>query len=456
MMKATVGGVRLPSLPAPLVLAVLLLYLAACTPHTKLYPKIDGLARQGKFLEAAKLVEESKDIYDERNEVLYNLDRGLLYHYGKNYKASNEAFEEAERRMDELFITSIASNVGAFLVNDNTLAYRGEDFESVVVNIYRALNYVMLGQIDSALVEARKVNEKLQFINTKYDPDKRNVYKEDGFARLLTGILYELGGTRADANDAFIANRNAVGNYRDDFTPQYGFGAPTLLKSGLLTTAAFMGREELGLARKAFPDIELLSLRDLRKKGRLYFIHFAGRSPIKVEDAIQQLLPDGYTIRIVFPKYQPRSYTVHGSAILVNGEAAVRLEPAEPIGPIAIKNLDNRKLRVAVKAIARATTKYLATKVAQKAVEEEKGAAAGLLTMFAGNVAAAATEQADLRAWQTLPDKILVGRVVLEPGKYDLGAQYLSSTGGVVATEELGEVEIKAGQARFFILHSNY
>ncbi|MCZ6556706.1 MAG: hypothetical protein O7A69_02890 [SAR324 cluster bacterium] len=443
--------------PPPLIWLVALMWiLAACSPHVKLYPKIEGLTRQGKFIEAAKLVEKNRDKYAERNAVLYNLDRGLLYHYGGDYESSNRAFAAAEARMDELFTTSIAGEAGAFLSNDNTLPYRGEDFEAVTINIYRALNYLKLGDTEAALVEARKVNEKLEYINSNYPPDKRNVYKEDGFARLLAGILYELGGTRDDLNDAYISNRMALENYRGDFFPQYGVDAPALLAGNLLTTAAFMGREELEQARKAFPNSELIPLRDLSAKGRLYFVHFAGRSPIKIEGAIHATMPDGYLMKIAFPVYKRRGYTVTGSKILVNGREAIRLEAAEPIGSIAVKNLENRKLRIKIKAVARATTKYLATLVAEKAVKKRQGEMAALLTRVTGNVLAAVSEQADLRSWETLPDKILVGRVLVAPGKHRISAHFTNAGGGVVARKDLGSVEIKPGQALFFILYTNY
>lgn len=442
-------GLRL--LPA-LVACVLL--LAACNPHLKIYPKLESMARQGKYEQAAKLVEESEELYDERNEVLFNLDRGLFHHYAGNFKKSNQAFAKAERRMDELFTESIARQTGAFLSNDNTLPYRGEDFESVVINVYRALNYLQLGDPDAALVEARKVNEKLTFINSGYEPDEQNVYKEDAFARMLAGILYELGGTPEDVNDAFISNRKAVQIYRGDFASQYQSRTPSLLRSNLITTASFMGREELSAAKRAFPGVKLVPLAEKRKKAQLYFVHFAGRGPIKYEDSIQAVMPDGYLMHIVFPKYRRRGYAVRGSRIMVDGKAGGRLEPAAPIGRIAVKNLEDRKLRISAKAIARATTKYLATKIAEAAAKEKGGEAAGLLARLGGNVAAVISEQADLRAWQTLPDRILLGRVMVEPGRHDLAVQFLSSGGGVISTRKLGSVDVKAGDARFFILHT--
>ena len=436
------------------LLSVMLL-LGACSPHLEIYPKLESLARQGKYEQAAKLVEEKRDTYAERNAVLYNLDRGILYHYAGKYEESNKAFEAAERRMDELFTESIARQTGAFLSSDNTLPYRGEDFETVVINVFRALNYVQLADPESALVEARKVNQKLEFINSKYPEDKRNAYREDAFARLLAGVLYEMGGTRDDVNDAFISNRKAVQIYQGDFSKRYRTDAPDVLKSNLLTTAGFMGREELDAARKTFPGIKMLSLAEKQGRAQLFFVHLAGQGPVKVEDAIHAVMPDGYLLRIAFPRYARRGYAIRSSSITVDGKLAALLEPAAPLGRIAIQNLKDRKGRIAAKAIARATSKYLATKVAEKAAEDRGGATAGLLTRLAGNVAAAASEQADLRAWQLLPDQILIGRVLVEPGEHEIAAEFHGGSGGAYARKSLGKVKLKAGETRFFILHTN-
>ncbi len=430
---------------------VLLLFLTACSPHLELYPELEKMAGQGQYLKAAKLVEENKKAYGERNVALFNMDRGIFYHYAGRYKKSNQAFEQAERRIDDLYTESISGNIAAFALNDNTLPYRGEDFESVMINIYRAVNYLQMGDVDGALVEARKVNEKLTLINSNYSPKDKNEYAEDAFARMLMGALYEIGATREDINDAFISNRNAARLYRGDFSAKYRVSPPSPLAANLLTTATFMGSTEVAEARKMFPGREVLPLAEKRGQGQLYFLHFAGRSPTKVEDAIRAFMPDGNRIKIVFPRYKPNIYTITGSRVRIDGGEAIGLEVAEPVGAIAIKNLANRKARISLKAIARATAKYLANKALQK---KAKDRGQGLLGFVVGNVYAEVSEQADLRSWQTLPDKILIGQALVPPGKHTLQVEFISRTGVALSTRNLGEVELRAGQTRFIVLHT--
>jgi uncharacterized protein len=427
--------------------------LASCSPHRELYPRLERLSAEGRYEDAAKLVEKNKSEYGDRNAVLYNLDRGTLYHYAGDYKKSNEAFAEAERRMDELYTESVTGNVGAFVVNDNTLPYPGEDFEKVTVNLYRALNYIELGQVDEAIVEARKINLKLEKINDAYPADKKNVYKEDAFARLLAGVLYEMGGTRDDLNDAYISDRLAANAYAKDFAKHYNVQAPEVLAHNLLTTAIFMGSDELAAAKKTFPDVEAIPYARVEQQAQLYFVHFAGRGPTKVEGDIRAIMPDGNFIKIAFPRYRSNYYLINGSQVLVDGQPGVTLQEAQPLGAIAVENLDNRKTRIAVKAIARATTKYLASRALQHEARR-KSEAAGLLAYVAGNAYAEFSEKADLRSWQTLPDRVLIGRVMVPPGKHHLVVAFTSGPGNVVFKRDLGDVDVHAGETRFFIVHT--
>ena len=436
-----------------LFLAVIL-WMASCSQDQSIYLEINKLSRSGKYGAAAKLVEKNRKDYGDRNFVLFNLDRGILYHYAGEFKKSNQAFELAEQRIDDLYTESVSKIAVSFLINDNTIPYRGEDFESVIINIFRALNYVQLSDVEGALVEARKVNNKLVQINRRYEEGKKNIYVEDGFARMLMGVLYEMGGSRDELNDAYISNKLAYRTFNGNFQENFGVGVPSLLGSNLLTTASFMGSQEVEEAKGFFPSTALISLREKRKKAQLYFIHFAGQSPVKVEHHIRAPMPDGYIVKIAFPRYQKVPYKISGARVRVDGLAETTLELVEPLGAIAEQGLENRKTRIALKAIARATTKYLARKLAQKQAEERGGAGMGLLASLAGSVLTEISEQADIRSWRTLPDRILIGRLSLPPGNHSLTVEYTSGRNKVVSTRIIKNVKLRAGQTRFFLLHT--
>ena len=54
------------------------------------------------------------------------------------------------------------------------------------------------------------------------------------------------------------------------------------------------------------------------------------------------------------------------------------------------------------------------------------------LAKTAISVGVAATEQADLRCWRTMPSKCLVGEFEVPPGKHHVEVQFLDANGGIL------------------------
>ena len=195
-------------------------------------------------------------------------------------------FTEADRLDQELYTQSLTVQASTFIINDLTAPYRGEDFESVLLNLFLSLGYARRGMMEDALVEARKVDSKLASINNQYPADEKNVYKEDAFVRWLMGMMYEAEPGSANLNDAYVSYRKAVELYEEDYRTNYGVGTPSLLKEDYLRLARWMGGDDWKSARKSIGDLPFKTLEDRGKLATLVFIHFNGKSPVKVESSI--------------------------------------------------------------------------------------------------------------------------------------------------------------------------
>ena len=439
--------------------AAVLIGAAGCAPQMRIYSDVDRLMAAADFGSAMELVEKNKEKYGERDYLIYLMDQAVLAHYAGDYARSAKILREANQEFEERYTESITRYGATWLVNDLAADYRGEDFESVMINLFNALNYAKLGETAEALVEARKVDNRLNLINSKYDEDKKNVYKEDGFARFLMGILYEAGGTSQDLNNAYISYKKAYKIYKDDFSLNYGSPPPPALKQNLLSVAAFMGTEEWSHWKRSLPGVRFITLEQRSKKAEVYVIHYNGKAPIKVEEAIIVPVPDHHVIKIAFPGYEERSCSISSSVVCASGTTGKpiyrsRSVLAEHIGRIAMKNLENRKARVKAKAIARATVKYVTGKAASDEIRKKHGDMAGLFADILTTAIAVATEQADLRCWRTLPAEIRVAKLMVEPGDYNITAECLGQRGGVVRRLDLGRYTLETGDKRFIIFHT--
>lgn len=432
---------------------VVSLFFPACAPITWHYSVIDSHLAKQQFDKADSLIKKNKDKYGNRNSVLYNLDRAMILHLAGRHAESNIFLEKAEIKIDALYTKSILTETGAMLTNDNLLPYEGEDFEKVAINIIAALNYVYLGQWDEALVEARKVDHKLNLINDNYD--KKNIYKEDAYTRYLTAILYEAKG---ELNDAFIAYRKAYEIYQD-YLDDYGTPVPSMLPQDLLRTTEALGlTEEHNNYLKNFPDEKWISQKEIKKLGEIIIFSYDGRSPIKEDFFLTLPVPvenkQAYIIRIALPEFvlQPNDLAnsevnIIGSDGMVESQEMLLMED---ITAIAIKNLKDRIGRITAKAIARATAKYaVAHAVTHKVRKKTKdNTLTQILTSVGTNIFSVASEQADKRSWRTLPDKIRMVRVRVPPDTYTIELNYYDLNQRLISQKTF-EVTVHAGEKKF-------
>ena len=440
------------------LLCIPLLFFGGCASPPDLQRDLDQLVAANQYEQASLLIEQNKDHYAAKNAVLYYADLGIMMHYGGMYRESIDYLLRAEQILEDLYTRSISRQAATFVINDTLSPYRGEDFESVMLNLFLALNYLQLGQVEDALVEARKVDAKLNMINSAYPADKQNVYKEDAFVRLLMGIIYEIGGTRLDQNDALVSYKIAIQYYEENYRQNYGTPPPQILQNNLMGLARELGAEDFD-APDRLPAIDPTAMGDRRLQGEIYFIHYNGRSPEKIEGAIWAPMPDGYLMKIAFPQYRLRTYSIAQSTIKVTATDSAytcqaETELGENVAAIAVQSLQDRKLRITAKAIARATAKYLAVKAAEDAARKEHGEKQANMIRMLGNISALMLERADLRSWETLPAEIRIGKCVVPPGKYHLDLALNASTGALVKQMALDDVTVNAGEKRLILFRT--
>jgi len=408
-----------------LSLFIVIAVFSACATHRASMMPTYSLMMNRNYEAAMAELDKSDLAKSKSDSFLYFADMGVILQLLGRYAESNEYFEKAERRAEELYAVSISQQAASLLTSDKVISYEGEDFERVMVNYYKALNYLMMGNLEEALVECRQIDNKLNVYNSKYE--KKNLYKEDAFARYLLALMNEADG---EVNDAFIDYRKSLGIYENDFTANYRVHAPPYIGADLLRTSKSLGfDEDFEKYKEQFRDVEYKPAQDT---GELVLIFNNGMAAHKEEYNVAAVVPiDGYILRVAFPKYVMNQPEISHAVVEIGGKKeATHL--AENISGIAVKNLEDRVGRIMAKTIARAVTKYLASKGAEELGRKAGGKLAGKLAGFMVNVVGVATEAADTRSWLTLPDNIQIARVSLPPGDYEARLSFYSYGGGAV------------------------
>ena len=183
---------------------LLLFILGGCATYYQRNIEFQNLIGEGELEKAEKKLESNKRIQKDRNRLLFLFNMGYINHMQQDFVASNVYFNEADLLIED-YKKSYGAEALALISNPEVKPYRAEDFESVMIHYYKAINYLMLNDNDASIVEARRMNLILDQLNDKYK-DSKNRYQADAFAHVLMGLNYEASG---QINDAFIAYRNA-------------------------------------------------------------------------------------------------------------------------------------------------------------------------------------------------------------------------------------------------------
>lgn len=409
-------------------MAICLLLLQSCLTFYERNLIFHEQFAKHQYKEANATLDKNKYIQKEKNRLLYLLDKGVVLQMMGQYEESNKFFEEAY-----IFIEDFQRNFGrealSLITSDMVRDYGGEDFEKVFVHYYKAMNYIMLDQLEEAMVEARRINIKLNEINDKYKSD--NKYKRDAFAHVLIGLLYEASG---DENNAFIAYRNAYEIYEEDYSKFFAISAPDQLKKDLIKMAAKNGfydsqefyEKKFKMSYDEMPshDKELAfiwhnGLGPIKDEWSINFIVIRGQGGLVVfenkdlglsfsfymrSDDEKSSLGDLKVVRVAFPKYTVRKDVFSNATVNSMGKD-YKFEKLEDINEIAIKTLNDRMIRELSKTLLRTALKQ-AAEYAARQDNENLGA---LVSVFN-----AVTEKADTRNWQTLPAKIYYSRIPLQ------------------------------------------
>ena len=163
----------------------------SCAFSPSVYKDSDGLVEQGDFNSALSALIEKEKTYGKKNQVLFYLDTGLLSHFSGEYEDSTERLSLAESKILENNTISISESVMSAVVNDNSATYGGEDFEDIYINIFKALNFYHLGNLESGMVEVRKIDNKIRLLTTKYEGIIQETKKE--FDELDSSIKDSIG-----------------------------------------------------------------------------------------------------------------------------------------------------------------------------------------------------------------------------------------------------------------------
>ncbi len=463
-----------PTKPLLLNVVCALTLLSGCSSvrtNKRHYAGTREMLAAGDYSTAISKTEKAKEkSYSQKDRVVYYLDMGMLCHWNREYGKSNGFLEQAERAIEENFTKSVTRATGSLVLNDNTLAYAGEDYEDIYLNAFKALNYLALGQNDDAFVEVRRINNKLVLLGSKYDKYAKELNKDE------------------DAHETFKPGKNrfiesALGRYlsallyRNDFKWDDVRIDLDKINKGWWLQPDICNFPKPDFARET-EDIS-------PRKGRLNVFAFYGLAPEKTADTFyihseenliilagtaenylgqQELsgftvLPwfgvnPGYHFKFQLPRMKKQPTRVDRVEVTVSDGTKENLQRLESIENAAIQTFRIKKPLIYLKTVTRAVTKGIATEQATSELTENVESGIAFFTRVAAGLLVDQTENADLRTSRFFPGESAVRELHLETGTYEVNINYYGADGSLLHSDSRSNVVIEANALN--ILESAY
>lgn len=405
-----------------------------CASYYQAHADFNSEFEHGDLKRALETLGKHQNESESKTRFIYFVNKGLLLSVLGEYEESNEYLEKAFLFGEDYRINYI-NEATSYFTNPNVILYRGEDHEHLMLLYFKAINFLKLGKPEDALVECRRLNIRLNQLSDKYVSEEK--LQRNAFIHTLMGIIYQ---SASDYNNAFIAYRNALDVYENDYAKMFGMHPPEQLKKDLLDAAWRTGfTDEFETYKSQF---EMNDYQVSKEDADLVFFWHNGLAPVKAEWSINFVImpgPDHMMVfnnnemglsfpfrvddekeradltnlrffRVAFPKYVERP-AYYLSAKVEESTHSYELELAEDINKIAFYSLNQRMLQEFAKGLLRAALKKAAEQTLRKK-DDRLGAVLGLVN--------AITEKADTRNWQTLPHSIYYTRIPLQEGKNEI------------------------------------
>jgi len=406
--------------------------LCGCTTYQQQGLEMTTQWRAGNVQAAAAAYsKKAQSKAKSKDAIIWKLEEATALRVNGRFQESIEAFKQAEAlidRYEETARVKLSQEAAALLVNQALLPYEGRTYDKIMLNTYKALNYMNLGDIDRARVELIRAYQRQQ---DAVEINRRRIEKvqEEAAKRREKEIIQkaENDGQFKQQISGLSPDLNSLAPYADYVNPF------TVFLDGLFFMATATGPSDLERARKSFERVmafspgnryvanDLETVKQLLQGKRMppttYVIFETGRAPIReqVRIDIPIIITRVSYVGAAFPKLvmQPDYVTglevrggncVEKTALVCSMDSVIGREFKNELPIIITKTL--------VSTMAKATANYFINDAMERQDE-----VLGLLSRLLTAGAQAAVNIADLRTWTTLPKEFQYCRLPTPPDR---------------------------------------
>jgi len=317
--------------------------------------------------------------------------------------------------------------------------------------MFNTLNFLHQNDLESALVESRRIAYKLEQLDIRYEG--------------LVGALSKADTTKFDKWET--GNINIQSSTLGHFLSGLLFsksGKPDDARIETDKLFESLKKQEINFNNiRSIPDSLIQRINQPDTYNTL-LISFSGKAPEKIQYDTRIYL-DEYDLYLKFslPKLRMRPTQVRSVRTAVNDEVPKSVYLIEEMDRIAAEVYKVKKPIIYARTVVRSLIKALSTQNFTSSRDDGKNEdgdgkdgnkTLGRALNFLGKLGQEFTEKADLRGWQTMPGKAYVQLLQLPTGTHSISIEYIGPYGTI--HKEVKKVEITEDNTTLNVVESVY
>lgn len=365
------------------------------------------------------------DKTDDPSMLLEHLQAGAALRYSRNYDQSNEVFDRCEsfiKSYNEDVINGTAKNVTAVLVSDAATDYRAREYDGIMVNTYKAINYWQQGKTAEARVEFNRAVERQRRAKERFA--KEISKQKEAIAEKQKEENAKAQGGNLDFNKSLdnpevdniikqhYSNLSEFKKYPDFVNPFTTYMAGLFFMSeGDYSKAVDLLKESYGMVdtnsvlKSDLFDCDRMSSGQSVSKNQVWVVFENGLGPVKEEFRVDLpifLVSDSvYYTGFALPKLVMRPSAYNYLDARKDGQQLARTEVVASMDRVIQTEFEKRYPMVVARAMVSAIIKTYLQHEAKKQNEW-----VGLIAAVYQGV----TTEADLRMWTALPKDFQIAK----------------------------------------------
>ena len=327
--------------------------------------------------------------------------------------------DQSESKLQEFeqegLLASTLTQVGATLVNDNIRNYRGNIYESIFVNYYKALAYLANNDLASAQVELNRANDRQRRAKDYYAKQiaKALEQEQDRYNKSnANSIIDQARSTREIDNilSKHYGNLKYFSAFENFINPSVSYiSGLVFLLYGDSKGLNYL-KEAYGITRSPIIASDMKHFLSHSKQAYTWIILEEGRQAKKTE------------LHISLPFYTTQGLYHFGLALpqlesipslrqnYMLDSSSAKFEVLAEIDPIIATEFEKQLKAISTRALVSSSIK-LAMQVGVSSTLDQVNPMLGLLGSMLSSIYSMATTSADLRTTSVLPKRILLARI---------------------------------------------